>query len=99
LQDAVKDAEGTLNYTVQDKELKSELNEARLRKIFEAYSNQEPIDGALDEDDDDLRVALMEEAEITNLPIDEWNDMLDKELSVFKGGEKYDYVKDMQEAF
>jgi len=99
LQDAVKDDEGCLNYTVQDKELTSELNEARLRRMYEAYSNQEPIDGALDEDDDDLRVALMEELDISNLPIDEWNDMLDRELSVFKGDEKYDYVKDIQDAF
>jgi len=31
-----------------------------------------------------------------DLPIDEWNTYLDNELSIFKEGEKYDYVKDMQ---
>lgn len=30
---------------------------------------------------------------------DEWAAMLDKELSVFKDGQKYDYVKDLQEAY
>lgn len=53
----------------------------------------------MDEDDDELRVALMEEAEITNLPIDEWNEMLDRELSVFKNGKRYNFVEDLQDAF
>jgi hypothetical protein len=34
-----------------------------------------------------------------DIPLDEWNAYLDKELSVFKEGEKYDYVKDLQEGF
>ena len=30
---------------------------------------------------------------------DEFNDILDKEFSVFKNGEKYDFVRDLKEAF
>jgi len=36
---------------------------------------------------------------VNDLPIDEFNAMLDKEFSVFKQGEKYDYVKDLQDAY
>lgn len=46
-----------------------------------------------------LRIALMEEIQANDLPLDQWNDMLDKELSIFKSGEKYDYVKDLQDAY
>lgn len=31
--------------------------------------------------------------------MDQWNSYLDKELSIFKEGEKYDYVKDLQNAY
>ena len=42
-----------------------------------------------------MRIALIEEIQANDLPLDEWNVYLDRELSVFKDGEKYDYVKDM----
>lgn len=99
LADATKDADGCLNYTVEDKELLGMMQEDRLKRQFEAFSNQMPIDGALDEDDDDLRIAIWEENELVDLPVDEWNDMLDKELSVFKKGKKYDFVEDLQDAY
>jgi len=41
----------------------------------------------------------MEEIQSTDLPIEEWNDYIDKELSIFKAGEKYDYVKDLRSAY
>jgi hypothetical protein len=31
--------------------------------------------------------------------LDEFQDILDKEFSVFKGANKYDYVRDMRDAF
>jgi hypothetical protein len=31
--------------------------------------------------------------------MDKWNEYLDRELSVFKDGEKYDYVKDLADAY
>lgn len=97
---AKKNANGTLVYTLQDKELAHKLDEAKLRRQFELFNNQEAIDGTLEEDDDDLRIALMEEMQnVNDLPIDQWNAYLDKELSVFKAGAKYDYVKDLQEAY
>jgi hypothetical protein len=53
------------------------------------------------EDDlDQLRIALLEELE-ANSPntIDEFNEILDKEFSVFKQGEKYSFVKDLTDAY
>lgn len=41
----------------------------------------------------------MAEIQSNDMPIDQWNDYIDKELSVFKAGEKYDYVKDIRIAF
>ena len=55
--------------------------------------------GATEEEADELRIAIMDEIQSSDLPIEEWNDYIDKELSVFKAGEKYDYVKDLRSAF
>ena len=53
----------------------------------------------IEEDGDELRVLLIEEASANDLPLDQWNEYLDRELSVFKNGEQYDYVKDLQDAY
>ena len=42
---------------------------------------------------------MIEEIQANDLPLDDWNVYLDQELSVFKNGQKYDYVKDMQDGF
>lgn len=97
---AKKDEFGTLHYTAQDKELAIFLKDEALRAQFEQYTSQEPIDSALEEEDDELRVIMMEELNTDeHMPVDEWNAYLDKELSIFTEGKKYDYVKDMQDAF
>lgn len=44
---------------------------------------------------EELRLALIEEIQVNELPLDQWNSYLDKELSVFKEGEKYDFTKDL----
>lgn len=53
----------------------------------------------IEDEGEDLRVALMEEINANHLPMEQWNEMLDRELSIFKNGEKYDYVKDLQDAY
>ena len=55
---------------------------------------------ASEDDINELRVALMEEME-QNSPFkeEEFTDVLDQEFSVFKNGDKYDFVKDMRDAF
>lgn len=41
----------------------------------------------------------MEEIQKNDLPLDNWNEYLDRELSVFKDGAKYDYVTDIADAY
>lgn len=73
-------------------------SEEELRAQFERANNETPLEGT-PEEMEALRIALMEEIQANDLPLDQWNDMLDKELSIFKSGEKYDYVKDLQDAY
>lgn len=93
---ATRNADGTIVYTVLDKELSTQMNEDRLRAQYEKTLTYSDV---LEDEGEDLRVALMEEIQANHLPMDQWNDMLDKELSIFKQGEKYDYVKDLQDAY
>jgi len=67
---AKRDANGTLVYEVMDKEFNRHLDEKRIRDQFERYSNQEAIDGSLEEDDDELRVILMEEMQANDMPVE-----------------------------
>ncbi len=49
---------------------------------------------------DQIRLAILAEMEQKSpFTEDEFNEVLDKEFSVFKDGEKYDFVKDLKEAF
>lgn len=53
-----------------------------------------------EDDYEELRIALLDEMEqLSPFSVDEFNEILDQEFAVFKKGEKYDYVKDMKDAF
>lgn len=95
---AKRDQNGTLVYTVQDKELSYALNSEHLRRQFERAQSQEALEFG-EEEADELRVALLDEMRGNDLPVDDWNEMLDRELSVFKNGEKYDYVTDLRRTY
>ena len=53
------------------------------------------------EDEDAFRLALFEELETQNAPfdMDEFSKTMDKEFAIFKGVEKYSFVKDITEAY
>lgn len=60
-------------------------------------------ESALDVDEsnlEELRVAVLQELE-RSAPktLDEFNELMDKEFSIFKEGDKYDYVKDLKNAY
>ncbi len=98
---AEKDENGTLVYTVQDKELINVDNEEKLRAEWERLKAgiENPWDVS-EEDQDAIRGALLDELQATSaFSIDEFNEILDKEFSVFKNGEKYDFVADLKDAF
>lgn len=93
---------GALFYEVQDSELSRDLNnDEKLRAEFERLKQGNETELEVDEADiDELRVALLKELE-KNSPntLDELNYLLDQELSVFKEGEKYDFIKDIRNAY
>ena len=93
---------GALFYKLEDKELNSELeNEEKLRAEFERLKSSNSSSLEVSEDDaNELRIALLQEME-QNSPfsLDEFNEILDKEFSVFKNGDNYSYVKDIRDAF
>jgi len=93
---ATRNENGTLVYEVADNELSYNMNMDRLRLEFNNANNQEILEA---EEAEDLRVALMEEIQKNDLPLDNWNEYLDRELSVFKDGAKYDYVTDIADAY
>lgn len=93
---------GALFYQVQDKELSEDLqSEDKLRAEYERLKAVNS--GALEvseEDADELRKALLDELEgSSQFSVDEFNNILDKEFSIFKEGEKYDFVRDLKDAF
>lgn len=93
---------GALFYKLEDKELGTYVgDEEKLRKEFEKLkaSNEGTLEVS-EEDENELRIALLEEMEdLSPFTQDEFNEILDKEFSVFKKGEKYDYVRDLTDAF
>lgn len=93
---------GALFYKLEDSELTAVVNdEEKLRKEFEKLKalNEEPLEVS-EEDENELRIALLDEMEqLSPFTADEFNEVLDKEFSVFKTGEKYDFVKDMKDAY
>ena len=53
-----------------------------------------------EEEADQLRIAMLEDlAAQSPLTLDQFQEVLDKEFSVFKEGQKYDYVSDIKDAF
>lgn len=98
---AIKLDNGALFYQVEEKELAPEIrDQEKLRKEFERMTlqNEGVLEGA--DGEDDLRIALLQDME-SNSPfnIDEFQDILDKEFSIFKKENQYDYVRDMKDAF
>lgn len=97
---AVRLDNGALFYKVETKEVVIPSDE-KLRAEYERLKAAN--EGSLEigeEEVEQLRNALIDELE-SNSPFsaDEFQQVLDREFSVFKEGEKYDYVKDLKDAF
>ena len=85
-----------------DSELsKGVFDEETLRAEYDRLKNANatPIEGG-EEAADEVRIALLEEMEQQSpFKVEEFEQVLDKEFSVFKNGEKYDFVRDLKDAF
>jgi hypothetical protein len=77
-----------------DNEEKLRAEYARLKAASEGAIE------AAEDDHDAIRAAILDELDQSGVySIDEFNEILDQELSVFKNGEKYDFVRDLKDAF
>lgn len=99
LQDAKVNKDGCIEYNIEDVEIKADYrDEEALRKHWEIMKNSSTE--ALEfEDANELRAHVFESVDEPEQTIEAWNDYLDKELGVFKPGEKYDYVEDLRRGY
>ena len=93
---------GAYFFEVQDADLKYELgNDEHLRSEYERLKevNENPL--LVEESDmEELRAAVLQQFErVAPQTLDEFNDIMDKEFSVFKEGQKYEFVRDIRDAF
>lgn len=91
---AVELPTGTLFYTVEDKELGTDVDEEKLYNEFKKIRAGVPI-----EDTDIVIKAAESMEEMSPFTEDKFIEVLDREFNVFKGNEKYDYVKDLTDAY
>lgn len=100
---APRDEDGAIVYTVTDEELADKKldDEKHLREVYEKMNAASEVWDVDPEDDDAWRVALYDAVaeEKTPFKLEEFHAVLDKELAIFKKGEKYDFVKDLKDAY
>ncbi|CDW76795.1 UNKNOWN [Stylonychia lemnae] len=93
---------GALFYEVQESELLPVIhNDDKLRAEWEKLKefNSAPLEFS-EEESDELQYILLQDLEKTSPnTLDEFNEILDQQFSVFKDGETYNFVKDMKNAF
>lgn len=96
-----KDEDGALHYHVEDRELKWIDNEEVLKAQYEKLKSASEVWDVDADDEDAFRLAMLQELEEGSsvFKIDDFAAILDKELAVFQQGEKYDFVKDLKEAY
>ena len=97
--DAKRLENGALFYVLEDKELDPILgDEEKLRDEFTRLSEGNAVYD--EEDEAEIRIKVLERLETdTPFSLDYFNEIFDRELSVFKEGENYDYVKDLKHAY
>lgn len=95
------DPDGAQHYTVDDKELKALHDDDLLRVQYEKAKGAAEVWDVDDEDEDAFRLAMLKELEegTSGFSIEDFSNILDKELAIFGKGEKYDYVKDLKDAY
>merc|ERR1712070_363390 len=102
---APRDEDGAIVYTVTEDEMKqfsARYGEEDLKKEYEKLTAAADVWDVDPEDEDAWRAALLDDlvkGERTPFKVEEFQAVLDKELAVFKNGEKYDYVKDIKDAY
>ena len=100
---APRDEDGAIVYTVTDSELADKKldDPDYMKALYQEFTSKAEVWDIDAEDEDAWRIGLMEELESynTQFNIDDFHAVLDKELAVFQKGEKYDFVKDLKDAY
>jgi len=98
---ARRNADGTLVFEMSERDLANCFSESAMRKEFEKASANEVQPS--DEDDEEAEQAMVDanwdELDEGQLPMEDWEALVDKELDVFLQSDKYSYVKDIEQAF
>ena len=81
---------------ITDKDIASQLDEEKMKVIFEKMKNMEVIEG---EEEAEVRAAVFDAISESTFDQEEWDKILARELNTFKEGEKYDYVTDLRRTF
>lgn len=90
---------GALHYILQDQELSKVLkDDEKLKEEFDRHKNNEAV--ITEDDENEIRAKVLEAIQ-NEYPfkLDEFEEVMDKEFSVFKKGEKYDFVLDLKNAY
>jgi len=102
---AYKDENGSWVYEVEERELVGyRLNdEEHLRQLFEKRKEGNEAAWEIDPEEEnfEFKQKLFEELQNDQTPFNakDFQDVFDREISVFKEGEKYDFVKDLKNAY
>jgi len=100
---AGRDENGSILYTVEDKELEGKhcFDDEVVQREYDNLKNKGEQWEVDEEDPDAFRLALMAELEenASGFDIEDFHKVLSKELGVFKDGEKYDFAADLKEAY
>lgn len=100
--ESTRDEEGTIIYTVEDKEMDSFKlkDEDFMKAAYEQMKSKQEVWDVDAEDEDAFRLAMLQELEegVAGFQIEEFHNALDKELGIFGKNEKYSYVKDLKDA-
>lgn len=102
---ARRDENGTLVYNLEDKEIALYVKDADLREYYDIHKKFDGLE-TLDEAEkaallleQGVNVQLLEEMNEFEIPTEKWQRFIEDELAVFDEGERYNYVKDMKDAF
>ena len=87
---------GTTFLEITEKEIAGRIDQDRLRAAFDRANSMEQIDA---EDEAEVRAAMYDKAAEAGLNVEEWDQILSRELDTFKAGEKYDYTTDLRRTF
>lgn len=100
---APRDEDGSIIYRVSEEEMqrKGVSDDDKLKALYDKRKGQGEVWDLDEEDEEAFRNALVQELEDSNTPFDinQWHEQLNAELAVFKNGEKYNFVKDLKEAY